>query len=119
MKHLIWISLVLAACSGDDPTPAPDRATVEAMRSFCKLADTPFEQRGLAMAHWVSRYALDSHPGARAAGARGRAGKSSAFASTWGAMIRGDMPARKMIQAAADTAVGKGKCDILESFGKP
>ena len=102
MKHLIWISLVLGACSGDDPTPAPDRATVEAMRSFCKLADTPFEQRGLAMAHWVER-----------------AGKSSAFASTWGAMIRGDKPARKKIQAAADTAVGKGKCEILESFGKP
>jgi hypothetical protein len=101
MKHVLLL-IAIAACSGDDPPSAPDRATVEAMRSFCKLADTPFEHRGLAMAHWVERSA-----------------KSSTFAATWSAMIRGDKPARKKIQAAADTAVGKGKCDILESFGKP
>ena len=110
MKHLMIMAFVAAffvaffvACSGGNaPAPAPDRATVDAMRSFCKLEATPFEQRGLAMAHWVES-----------------SRKSPAFAATWGAMIKGNKAARVKIEAAADVAVGKGKCDILESFGKP
>ena len=100
MKHVLLIVL-LASCSGDAAATAPDRATVEAMRTFCKLDATPFEQRGLAMAHWIER-----------------ARRSSSFAATWGAMIRGDKAALAKIQAAADAAVGLGKCEILESFGQ-
>lgn len=95
---------VLVACGKDNP-PAPtavDTALVEPMRKFCELDKTPFDERGLALAKWADE-------------AKGNA----KFDAVWAAMTKGDKDASLKIHAAADVAVGKGKCAMLESYGKP
>ena len=94
------LTLALASCQKSEkpvapPPPTPD--LVAAMKDFCKISSMPEPRQREAMKMWGWQTAGNKDVG-----------------PIWTAAAKKDAVAISMLRAAADEAVGSGKCPQLE-----
>jgi len=106
MKQVALVLLVLGACGSKDPEhkpgdivlTEPPKELVTALIEYCRIGSLPRERQRDAQRSWGLHYAEDKM-----------------VMGPWQQAARDHKPAAiRMIYKAADDAVGKGNCPILD-----
>ena len=119
----IALVLLLVACKGDKPPPpaptsgaapaiasgsapatvadAPSRALVEGIKGLCATEDMNPAEAATAMSDWTAKLAET---------------QNREFADAYLSMMDGDATAHARLRAAADVAVGPGRCKTLDTM---
>ena len=106
MRVLLSLIVALAACQSKDeakPAAGPHPELVKAMAEYCKIGTLPRDQQLEAQKAWGYHWATIKDVG-----------------PVWNMAARDKhRDALYTVHAAAEMAVGKGNCPILESLPKP